>query len=69
MNGRISRRNMESEALESDVRNRMKKTKAAQRNPAVDRHLYFGTLRLHVLYHAAYRAHSSWAQDIVGSRR
>ena len=37
----------------SDLRNRMKKTKADQRDPAVDRDLCSGMMRLHVLHHAA----------------
>jgi len=44
---------MEYEALgQSDLRNRMKKTKADQGDPAVDRDLYSGMMRLHVLHHA-----------------
>ena len=44
---------MEYEALgQSDLRNRMKKTKADQGDPAVDRDLCSGMMRLHVLHHA-----------------
>jgi len=36
----------------SGLRNRMKKAKVAQPEPAVDRDLYSGMMRLHVLRHA-----------------
>jgi PadR family transcriptional regulator, regulatory protein PadR len=52
-NGTAPHRNMELEArCQSDLRNRMRKTKADHRNLAVDRALYSGMMRLHVLHHA-----------------
>ena len=53
MDGTASHRKMECEAFrKSGLRNRMKKAKADQRNPAVDRDLCSGMMRLHVLHHA-----------------
>ena len=54
MDGRVSHRKMEEEAFrKSDLRNRMKKAKADHPDPVVDRDLYSGMMRLHVLHHAA----------------
>lgn len=36
-----------------EIRNRMKKTKSDYDDPAVDRDLYSGLMRLHILHHAA----------------
>lgn len=53
MDGTASYRKMEHEAFgKSDLRIRMKKAKADHLEPPVDRDLYSGMMRLHVLHHA-----------------
>ncbi len=53
MDGTASQRKMDKRLGKSDLRNRMKKAKADHPEPAVDRDLYSGMMRLHVLHHAS----------------